>query len=185
MKMFLDKLLNKIPFFRNRRIKKIKEQLVAIKNDFKEGHFNDVYISSLHNILNNPLVSFSEELIRLSLGSVEMYSKSSSGASKLVSKPIISRPTLEKSTIISLEAKNKYVSEWYSNEQTLLEFVETMKLYLLIQCKMFHQVDTKTHEELNQLGTGTDPDFLDSVLYRLLLSDLVNITTFYVESKYD
>lgn len=183
--MFLDKLLNKIPFFRNRRIKKLKEQLAAIEIDFKEGHYNDVYINTLHNILNNPLVSFSEDLIRLSLGSVEMFSKSSAGAAKLVNKPIISRPTLEKSTIISLEAKHKYVSEWYSNEQSLLEFIETMKLYLLLHSKVLQQVDVRTHEELNQIGVNTNPDFLDSVLYRLLLTDLVNITTFYVESKYD
>lgn len=183
--MFFDKLLNKIPFFRNRRIKKIKEQLTVIRNDFKEGHFNDVYISSLHNILNSSLVSFSDDLVRTSLGSVEMFSKSSTGAAKLVNDPIISRPTLEKSNLIGMELKKKYVSEWYSNEDSLVDFVNVMKLYLLVHTKLMNNLDIQTHNEISTVGAITEPDFLDSLLYRLLLSDLVNITTFYVESKYD
>ncbi|EBY9763895.1 hypothetical protein D5W64_12350 [Salmonella enterica subsp. enterica serovar Saintpaul] len=183
--MFFDKLLNKIPFFRKRRVKKMKEQLTAIRKDFKEGHYNDVYISSLHNILNSPLVSFSDDLVRTSLGSVEVYSKSSMGAFKLVNDPIISRPTLERSNLIGLELKKKFVTEWYSNESSLTDFVNIMKLYLLMHTKMFANVDVKTHNEMSVIAAAVEPDFLDSLLYRLLLSDLANITTFYIESKYD
>lgn len=183
--MFLDKLLNKIPFFRKRRIKKMKEQLTAIRNDFKEGHYNDVYISSLHNILNSSLVSFSDDLVRTSLGSVEVYSKSSMGAFKLVKDPIISRPTLEKSNLIGFELKKKFVTEWYSNESSLVDFINIMKLCLLMQTKMLSDVDVNTHDEMSVIAAAVGPDFLDSLLYRLLLSDLANITTFYIESKYD
>lgn len=183
--MFFDKLLNKIPFFRNRRIKKIKEDLVEIKHDFTEGHFNEQYISGLHNILNSPLIDFSDDLVSSSLNDITTYTKSSMGASKLAEKPIISKATLGLSPLLSLNRSTGYFSEWYSNEDSLLEFINVMKLYLQAHTWQIASPDYQNQEKVSELINSMNPEFLDSLLYRLLLEDLVSIITFYVESKYD
>lgn len=183
--MFLDKLLNKIPFFRNRRIKKMKGDLEEIKNDFTEGHFNEQYISSLHNIVNSPLMDFSEDLVTSSLGTITMYSKTSLGASKLAKKPVVSKPSLSRNTSISLSRVTGHFSDWYSNEGSVIEFVTLMKLYLQADVWQNEKAGYLNQEKVNELLNSTDPEVLDSLLYRLLLEDLVSIITFYLESKYD
>lgn len=183
--MFFDKLINKIPFFRNRRIKKIKEDLVEIKRDFSDGFFNEQYISSLHNILNSPLMDFSDALVENAVNHIELYTKSSVSASKLAIKPIINKSNLMKSTLISLEKKTCYFTKWYSNEQSILEFVDLMKQCVQASVWQSGDRDLHSHIQIDELINRLDQDFLDSLLYRLLLEDLVSIITFYLESKYD
>lgn len=183
--MFFQKLLNKIPFFRNRQIKKIKANLVEIKHDFTEGHFNERYISGLHNILNSPLIDFSDDLVSSSLNDITMYSKTSSAALKLAQKPIISKATLGLSPLLGMTRTTGYFSEWYSNESSLLEFVDVMKLYVQTHVWQMSDLDVNTEPKVAALFNSLDPDFLDSLLYRLLLEDIVSIITFYLESKYD
>lgn len=185
--MFFDKLLNKIPFFRNRHIKKIKRELEEIKVDFADGFFNDKYIACLHNILNTSLIDFSEEFVEGSLSSISLHTNSSLGAVKLLEKGVTKKSVLERSPLISMTMSNDYFSDWYSNEYSVKEFVDSMKIYLNVQAIQAANpnADFNTQEKVDALLSSLNPDVLDSLLYRLLLSDLVNIITFYLESKYD
>lgn len=183
--MFFDKLLNKIPFFRNRKVKKIKEDLANIKRDFADGFFNRKYISSLHNILNSSLMDFSDDLVRSAINDIELYTKSSVSASKLVIAPVISKPNLTKSTLLTLSKRTCWFTEWYSNEDSLISFIELMKQYIQIDVWINDDPDLENQTKITELINRLDPEFLESLLYRLLLEDLVSIITFYLESKYD
>lgn len=184
--MFFQKLLNKIPFFRNRQIKKIKEDLVEIQRDFGEGFFNDRYIISLHNILNNSLIDFSDVLVSGTLKKFTSYTKSSMSALRLIEKPELKKSKLEKSTIISLTKDTDYFSGWYSSEESVREFVDKMSHYILAQVWMAKtEPDYETQEKIDHYISELDIEVLDSLIYRLLLEDLVSIISFYIESKHE
>lgn len=184
--MFFQKLLNKIPFFRNRQIKKIKEDLVEIQRDFGEGFFNDRYIISLHNILNNSLLDFSDVLVQGTLNRFSSYTKSSMSALKLIEKPELKKTRLEKSTIISLVKETDYFSSWYSNEESVRMFIDRMGDYIRAQVwMMIPEPDFDTQEKIDNYISELDTEVFDSLIYRLLLEDLVSMISFYIESKYD
>lgn len=185
--MFFERLLNKIPFFRNRRIKKIKKDLAEIKMDFDDGFFNDKYINSLHNILNSSLIEFSEDLIEGTLNDIRTYTKSSLSAVKLIEKGVVKKSTLERDPTISMVETSRYFSDWYSNEDSVMEFVSLMREYVHVQVQQQAIPDGGLAAVLHveKLTDSLNPDILDSLLYRLLLLDLVSVITFYLERKYD
>ncbi|AEV89709.1 hypothetical protein OBP_272 [Pseudomonas phage OBP] len=184
--MFFQKLLNKIPFFRNRQIKKIKEDLVEIQRDFGEGFFNDRYIISLHNILNNSLMDFSDDLVSGSLNKFSSYTKSSMSALKLIDKPELKKTRLEKSNIVSLTKETDYFSAWYSNEESVREFIDKMSHYIVAQVWLATpNPDYEAQEKIDHYISELNNEVFDSLIYRLLLEDLVSIVSFYIESKYE
>lgn len=184
--MFFQKLLNKIPFFRNRQIEKIKRDLAEIQADFDEGFFNDRYIVSLHNILNSPLIDFSDHLVNKSLDEFTAYTKSSVSALKLIEKPELRKTRLEKSNIISLTQETDYFSNWYSNEESVREFISRMSSYIVAQVWLMKvNPDYETQEKIDHLITELDNEVFDSLIYRLLLVDLLAVISFYIERKYE
>ena len=113
--MFFSKLLNKIPFFRKRNVKKIRKQLTEIKNDFADGFFNDKYIIGLHNILNSGLIEFSDTLVNNSLSKITTYSKTYMNALMLINKGDFKKSTIERSSLLNIQSKSDYFSNWYSH----------------------------------------------------------------------
>ncbi|MBQ5153833.1 hypothetical protein EGM85_11290 [Macrococcus caseolyticus] len=128
--MFFAKLLNKIPFFRNRRIKKLKRELAEVNKDFTDGFFNDKYIISIHNILNTSLIAFSDDLVANSTEKLSLYSKTSMNALRLLDKKIFKKSILERSPLLSLTLTPNYFTSWYSNEESVVMLVGIMKEYI-------------------------------------------------------
>jgi hypothetical protein len=189
--MFLDKLLNKIPFFRNRKIARMKKELDVIRAGFKEGYFEDKYIVSLHNIVKSPLNEFSDDLVNKTINKISLYTKSSVSALKLVKDTPLTKRQLEKSTIITLSQSTGYFSSWYSNEESVNDFISQMGIYLAVQVKMIEEPSDQfkgiLEASINKAITdySLDIDLYETLLYRFLLEDLVSIVSFYLETKYD
>lgn len=181
--MFLTKLLNKIPYFRNRKIKKIKKELVEIKKDFEEGFFNQKYIISLHNILNTGLIKFSGENVENSVDTLTLHSKSSVSVLKLLENKVVKKSVLERSPLISMAGQHGYFTEWYSHEESVIELVNILERYIEADIWQNKELDIETAEAVGKQFEDIDPDILESLLYRLLLEDLVSILTFYLERQ--
>lgn len=191
--MFLDKLLNKIPFFRNRRIarekreiKQMKGDLVNIKNDFAGGFFNEEFITRLHNIVNSPLISFSEEIVSGTMHEIDLRTKSSMMALQLLNKRVYNKSQLERSPLISMSINRNYFSQWYSNEETLVEFISGLRQYLAAQVWLIQNPEFEEPQDMDWSEYGDiDPEMFETLLYRLLLEDLVNIISFYLEIQHE
>lgn len=191
--MFLDKLLNKIPFFRNRRIakekreiKQMKGDLVNIRNDFAGGFFNEEFIVRLHNIVNSPLISFSEEIVSGTMYEIDLRTKSSMMALQLLNKRVYNKSQLERSPLLSMSLNRNYFSQWYSNEETLVEFIGGLKQYLTVQVWLIQNPEFEEPQDMDWSEYGDiDPEMFETLLYRLLLEDLVNIISFYLEIQHE
>lgn len=193
--MFFTKLLNKIPFFRNRKIKKLKRDLAEIKVDFADGFFNDKYIISLHNILESSQIDFSDDLVATSMDHITLYTKSSVSAVKLLERAEsddnstigspLKKTSLERSSLLSLSAEEDYFTNWYSNQESVEVLIEMMKPYLQVQAWASKQPEMRYQDKINEYVNSLNPEILDSLLYRLLLEDLVTILIFYLEKNYD
>lgn len=184
--MFLDRLLNKIPYFRNKRIAKIKKDLVGIKDNFAAGFFYEEYVARLHNIVNSPLIAFTEDIIYGTLNKIELRTKSSISAIALLNKKVYRKDDLEKSTLITMAQHTVYFNEWYSNEESLLSFIEQLKPYIKAQVWLSKNPEFELLDEIDLSEFGeVDTEMYDTLLYRLLLEDLVSIISFYLEIQYE
>lgn len=183
--MFFNKLLNMIPFFRKRNVEKIRKELVEIKNDFADGFFNDNFIISLHNILNTGLIDFSGDLVDDSLGKITTYSKTSYNAVTLINKGDFKKTTLERSKLMYMNGETNYFSNWYSHEDSVNDLISAMRRSLQIHVCQIKGLDVNSHEFIGQYVSESDLEFIESLLYRLLLIDVVSLSIFYLESKYD
>lgn len=183
--MFFSKLLNKIPFFRKRNIKKIQNELAEIKSDFVDGFFNDKYIISLHNILNTGLIEFSEGLVHDTLNKITLYSKTSQSAVAFLAKGDFKKSSLERSKLVNINGETDYFSNWYSNEESVNDLISVMRRVLQIQVCQINDLDVNDHEFISEHVSEKDLEFIESLLYRLLLVDTVNLSIFYLERKYD
>lgn len=183
--MFFNKLLNKIPFFRKRNVNKIRRELVEIKNDFVDGFFNDKYIISLHNILNTGLIEFSDALVNISLNRISTHTKTSASALAFVNKGDYKKTTIERSKVLAMSQETDFFSNWYSNEESVNELVSIMRRALQIHICQINNLDVNGHEFIGQYVSESDLEFNESLLYRLLLNDLVSLSQFYLERKYD
>lgn len=184
--MFLDKLLNKIPYFRNKRIAKMKKDLVEIKNNFSEGFFHAEFVRRLHNIVNSPLIAFSEEIIYGTLKEITLRTKSSMMALKLLEKKVYTKGDLERSSLLSMTQHRGYFNEWYSNEESVLGFIGGLKPYIAAHVWLNENPEIELLEEVDLSDFGDiDTEMYDTLLYRLLLEDLVNIISFYLEIQHE
>lgn len=184
--MFFEKLLNKIPYFRNRRIAKMKRDLVEIGKDFADTHFNDKYVVNLHNIVNSPLISFSDDIVSRSIGKLTTYTKTSVSAVKLLESKTYKQTSIERSNLMSTNKSTIYFSEWYSNEESVLELVELLRPYLQVQAWMHSNPGYESQEQIDAAVSDLiDAELFDSLLYRYLLEDLVSIISFYLENQYE
>lgn len=184
--MFLQKLLNKIPFIRKRRVAKIKRDLVEIKNDFAAGFFNEKFISSLHNIVNSPLIAFSDEIVTGTTKQITTYTKTSVMAVRALEKPLLKKSELERSVFLSGTRQTGYFSDWYSNEESVLNLIEMLKPYLQLQAWLFKEPSFKQQELIDEAITDViNLDLYESLLYRYLLEDLVSVISFYIETQYE
>lgn len=183
--MFFNKLLNMIPFFRKRNVKKIRKELVDIKNDFADGFFNDKFIISLHNILNSGLIDFSGHLVNDSLSKVTTYSKTSQGAVTFINKGDFKKTSVERSKLISMTESTDFFSNWYSHEESVFDLISIMSRALQIHVCQIKNLDVSGHELISQHVSESDLEFIESLLYRLLLIDVTSLSIFYLESKYD
>lgn len=191
--MFLSKLLDKIPYFRHRRLTKervriavIKRGLGVIKERFKEGFFDPVYIRSLHNIVNSPLVSIREEIVYGTMKEISLRTKSSTAAVRLIEGKVFKKSDLERSPHLSMGWSVRYFNEWYSNEESVNRFIDLLKPYLAADVWLQDNPEIEKLDEVDFTEFGDiDIEFYDTLVYRLLLEDLVSIISFYLEIQYE
>lgn len=183
--MLFKKWLWKIPFFKKMALKKTKAELIAIKNNFKEGDFNDNKIKSLHNILNNSLIEFSEDFIKDAVDKISTHTKTSDVANKLIKNKIIKKSLLERKNDVFITGTHHYFSEWHSNEESVSSFINQMCYFISINVKLI-EIDTIViKSEDDEKINFEDKDFIESLLYRLLVEDVASISLFYLERQYE
>lgn len=184
----LKKFLMLFSFFRKREIRKLRKQLDLIKDDFTGGYFNNKYIVALHNILKSPVISFKDDLGYGSLKLIQVHSKSSSEALKRLKRLESTIDTISPNPSIVSKQVTKYFSLWYSSESSVIEFFEHIQYFLGIQVTIENK-DIVTGFDGNPLVRVVidekEEQFLESLLYRLLLVDATFILDFYLESAYE
>lgn len=185
--MFFMKWLNKIPYFRNRRITKTRESLSLVRTNFDEGLYSDDAVVRLHNILKSPVTSYEDDLVNGTVKRISLCTNSSMKALSILEKREVKKSNLEKSTLLKLDPEERYFSYWYSNQASVETFISTM-----LELTGLYTLSIASPSPVGVNGTEVQPQldertisFLESLTFRLLMLDTVSILEFYLESKYD
>ena len=181
--MFFKKLLAKIPFIRKRMIKSIRVKLTEILEDFDSGAFNDIYVKALQSILKSPVIDFNEELVLGSLNPITTFSNSSAALVLSIEKKEVKKSVMVKNGSVALTQNTRVFSRWYSNKESVETFIGTISVYLEKQVMLMEPVLVNGDKVVEVVLTPEEDEFLDSLLYRLALVDLVNIVDFYLEEQ--
>lgn len=166
-------------------MRKIRASLEEIKKDFREGFYNQVYVLTLHNILNSGYIKLDDEIVVNSIGKVELYTKSTTSALKLLEKEIYKKSSMERSNLLTMNLNEKYFTEWYSNEESVLSFIKIIGKYIEGELWENTPVEIDLVDAVEERFQDINLEILDSLLYRYLLWDLVSILTFYVERQHE
>lgn len=184
--------LMKFSFFRKREFQKVKDQLNAVKENFENGHFNDIFIAVLHKILKSPVVRFDEDLVLGDVRHLTTYSNTSMKLLTAFNEKEILKSNLERSKLLGMIPHTRYFQDWYSNQESIEEFIEEMKLWMSL---FLYRNNDETHgESIYQVPYAfldSNPDlriclsereesFMESLTSRLLMLDLVSILEFYL-----
>lgn len=183
--MFFKKLLAKIPFVRNKMIQSIRIKLAEILDDFDNGAFNDIYIKALQSILKSPVIDFNEEFVLGDINPIKTFSNSSNGLVSSITRREIKKSVMVKSGFVSLSQNTRSFSRWYSNKESVEEFVGLISMYLNKQVAMMEPILVNGDKIIEVVMTPEEDEFLDSLLYRLSLIDLVTVLDFYLERQYE
>ena len=181
--MFFKKLLAKIPFIRKRMIKSIRVKLTEILEDFDSGAFNDIYVKALQSILKSPVINFNEELVLGSINPIKTFSNSSAALVLSIEKKEVKKSVMVKNGSVALTQNTRSFSRWYSNKESIETFVGVISVYLEKQVMLMEPVLVNGDKVVEVVMTPDEDEFLDSLLYRLALVDLVNIVDFYLEEQ--
>jgi len=167
-------------------VAEIKRDLAVIKERFNEGFFEHSHIRRLHNIVNSPLVSLSEDVVYGTMKDISLRTKSSAMAVKLVEAKVFKKSDLERSPFITMSRNRVYFNDWYSNKETLTRFIDLLKPYLAVDVWLQDNPEIELLEELDFTEFGDiDIGMYDTLVWRLLLEDLVSIISFYLEIQYE
>ena len=181
--MFFKKLLAKIPFIRKRMIKSIRVKLTEILEDFDSGAFNDIYVKALQSILKSPVIDFNEELVLGSINPIKTFSNSSAALVLSIEKKEVKKSVMMKNGSVALTQNTRSFSRWYSNKESIETFVGVISVCLEKQVMLMEPVLVNGDKVVEVVMTPDEDEFLDSLLYRLALVDLVNIIDFYLERQ--
>ena len=181
--MFFEKLLSKIPFIRKLMIKSVRSKLAEILEDFDTGAFNDIYVKALQSILKSPVIDFNEELVLGSLNPITTFSNSSAALVLSIEKKEVKKSVMIKNGLVGATQNTRVFSRWYSNKESIKTFIGTISVYLEKQVMLMDPVLVNGDKVVEVVLTPDEDEFLDSLLYRLALVDLVNIVDFYLEEQ--
>lgn len=181
--MFFEMLLSKIPFIRKRMIKSVRSKLAEILEDFDTGAFNDIYVKALQSILKSPVIDFNEELVLGSLNPITTFSNSSAALVLSIEKKEVKKSVMIKNGSVGTTQNTRVFSRWYSNKESIETFIGTISVYLEKQVMLMEPVLVNGDKVVEVALTPDEDEFLDSLLYRLALVDLVNIVDFYLEEQ--
>lgn len=181
--MFFEMLLSKIPFIRKRMIKSVRSKLAEILEDFDTGAFNDIYVKALQSILKSPVIDFNEELVLGSLNPITTFSNSSAALVLSIEKKEVKKSVMIKNGSVGTTQNTRVFSRWYSNKESIETFIGTISVYLEKQVMLMEPVLVNGDKVVEVVLTPDEDEFLDSLLYRLALVDLVNIVDFYLEEQ--
>ena len=84
---------------------------------------------------------------------------------------------------VALTQNTRSFSRWYSNKESIETFVGVLSVYLEKQVMLMEPVLVNGDKVVEVVMTPDEDEFLDSLLYRLALVDLVNIIDFYLERQ--
>lgn len=187
-------LFTQIPFIKRvienrkqKRLLSIIEELKLAKKTFEESCYGHKELVSLYDVINrvdiNPLVL--EDIDKTQL--VTVYSTTSQNLLEAVRKGYFHKETINRSKIIHLETKTKPISSWLSNTESigyLIEFTKTM-----LQKNIF--IETATLSKSKQPTTeipvvsSIEKEFIDSLLYRLVISDFLTVVQLILGTDYE
>ena len=184
--MFFKKWWTKFSFFRRIEIKKLRKKLNTVIENFDSGFYNDSFIIILHSILKSPVIRFNEKLITNLYKDISLYTNSSAMALKSLEKKEIRKSNLEKSKLLKIEPEERTFSYWYSNQESVELFIEQMTIWIGLYIANLSPGETtilgvESKEPLSEEVV----EFLESLLFRILISDTATILDFYLESDYD
>lgn len=187
------KLLMKFSFFRKREVRRVLDILEGVKDNFESGHFNGVFIMALHKILKSPVLRFDEYLVTHEVRHLTTYTNTSMKAVEGFKQKESKKSNLERSKLININPVKRYFQDWYSNQESIEEFISEMEMWLSLY--LYRNDDpaggTSNYiapyqyldfagEEARLVLSLKEEDFMESLTSRLLMLDLVYILEFYL-----
>lgn len=173
-------LLVKVGFIRRwmkRNIKKALEELME-KVDH-QGAFNPEDITALHNIVKSPVVTFKEELVLGVRDDIGFYTNTSVRALSALEKMDDSTLNFGRNPDIKIAKESRPFNKWYSNKESVTLFVSTLSSVIEQQHLLYSQTPGIDGVLGNPI-TEQEEMLFDSLCYRLLKFDLMEILYFYM-----
>lgn len=158
----------------NKQVQKDIKVLKEIKKELDLFRVNDKDITSIQSILSNGFISAYMKLEQEDTRIIHTYTKSSSIALKLAcGKPLTYNALRKNDGVTFNEPEDRYYGYWISNRSDVEKFFEKMLEHL-------------THHASQISGHVNETDdsghvFTNTLLYQMLVSDLVNMVLFYAE----
>lgn len=163
-------------------VKKALEELM-FKVD-RQGAFNPEDITVLHNIVKSPVIAFKEELVLGVRDDISFYTNTSVRALGALEKIDDIALNFGKHPDMKVTREERAFSRWYSNKESVSLFVNTLGSLIEQQCLCRLQT-TGVNGILENPMTEEQEALFDSLCYRLLKFDLMEILYFYLDRDLD
>lgn len=147
------------------------EQLVTVlenlEENCKDGNPSRINLEDLIKVSDNVPESLSIELFSNKSMQVSFLSTTSQGLLEAVSKKYYNKQTIIRSHLISPCPTVLPLNEWWSNDESINFFLLFMKDMTEHQLALYNDANAEVQLEKKE--------FLDTYLYRILISDYINL----------
>lgn len=188
--MLMQKLLSKLPFgkriIKKKAAVKFNSSLQYIKTlrvIVEEGVYTIKELVELKNILDELPIDLKVLQSIDKSTKVSFYSLSSQNALEAVRKKQYYRETIANSNIVDLFLTDLPLNGWWSGEESVNFFISFMR-DMLVKSINLEQPNINCDQYNKGIGvvTGEEEEFINSLLYRLLLSDFLSLITLLMEN---
>ena len=190
IKLMFKKLLPHIPFTKENKERKrllgeaqVKSDLYLLRDSFENAFSYKEVFELFERILNNPSTDLSNKYLPNKSTKVSFLTKTSQNALDLIYRQLYDIESIRRSEYVSFTKPERRFIEWESNQQSIFLFYSFMK-------EMVHKaVILEGVIELNTIGqnaiTHDEELFINSILFRYLCSDLIQLLILYMEEAHE
>lgn len=180
-----EKFLMRFRFTRNWLRERVKRSLGdLITKVGHQGSFTPEDITTLHNIVKSPVVQFKEETVLGVSDDIKFFTNTSMSALSALEKKDEIGLNFGKNGDITTSAIARPFTKWYSNQISVELFVSTLAPYIERQTLIEQRQVDKAGNLLFPL-TIDEEQFFESLIYRLLKLDMMEIVMFYLSRVED
>lgn len=150
----------------------------------QQGSFNPEDISTLHNIVKSPVVRFNEDHVLGADDSIKFYTNTSMCALGALQKKDEPGLMFGKNVDMTTNPIERPFARWYSNRASVELFVGELGAIVERQSLLGNRIVDNSGELLYPL-TVDEELFFESLIYRLLKLDMMEIIMFYLSRVED